>query len=146
MSAWLQVQQALARLAGPDPSLDPAALAGQQVFADAYRGFFEAPGLLPAPAGPTAGGAALQRYQAAAQRFGTLLNEAAIDAGRRLGAALAASGPVAPPVTSLRELRALWIECGEAAWSAAAHRESFAAALAELLAAWVELRAAGPAT
>jgi hypothetical protein len=43
-------------------------------------------------------------------------------------------------------LRALWIDCGEAAWAEAAHREAFAAALAELLAAWVELRAAGPAT
>lgn len=143
MSAWLQAQQALARLAVTSPAADPAASANQHHLADAFRGFFEAPGLLPAVTGPAAGGAALQRYQAAAQQFGVLLNEAAIDAGRRLGAALAAGGPDDPPVTTLRELRALWIDCGEAAWTAAAHREAFAAALAELLAAWVELRAAG---
>ncbi len=146
MNAWLQAQQALTRLAGSGPAADPAAGSSQQHFADAYRRFFEVPGLLPPAAGPTAGGAALQRYQAAVQQFGMQLNEAAIDAGRRLGAALAADRPDAPPVTTLGDLRALWIDCGEAAWAAAAHREAFAAVLAELLAAWVELRAVGPPT
>lgn len=145
MNAWLQAQQALAQLAGPGLAADPAARSRQQLFADAYRRLFEVPGLLPPAAGQAAGSAALQRYQAATQQFGVLLNEAALDAGRRLGAALAAGGPAAPPVTTLRDLRTLWIDCGEAAWAAAAHRDAFAAALAELLAAWVELRAAGPA-
>ena len=36
-------------------------------------------------------------------------------------------GPEAPPITTLRELHALWIDCGEAAYAAAAHREEFAA-------------------
>ena len=51
------------------------------------------------------------------------------------------AGPQAPPITSLRELHALWIECGEAAYGEAARREEFAAAQAELLMALVELRA-----
>ena len=144
VDAWLQAQQALARLADSCPAAEPGGHASQQLFTDAYRRFFEVPGLVPATAGSAAGGAALQRYLAAAQQFGVLLNEAAIDAGRRLGAALAAGGPEDPPVTTLRELRMLWIDCGEAAWSAAAHREAFAAALAELLAAWVALRATAP--
>ncbi len=63
------------------------------------------------------------------------------DAGRRLAEALAASGPDAPPITSLRELQALWIDCGEAAYAEAARREEFALAQAELLMALVELRA-----
>jgi hypothetical protein len=89
--------------------------------------------------------ASLRRYQLAAEQVGKLLNEAAADAGRRLGAALAADGPDAPAITSLQQLQTLWIDCGEAAWSAAAHREEFAEAQAELLAAWVALRAAGQA-
>lgn len=145
LAAWVQAQQALAQFAGSGAAGDPAAGPAQQLFADGYRRFFAAPGLLPSGAGVAAGGAALQRYQAAAQRFGTLIGEAAIDAGRRLGEALAASGSQAPPIRTLRELRAVWIDCGEAAWASAAHREAFAAALAELLAAWVELRAEGPA-
>jgi hypothetical protein len=146
MNAWLQAQQALARLAGSGAAADPATHATQRLFADAYRRFFEAPGLLPAIAEPTGSGAALQRYQAAAQQFGVLLNEAAVDAGGRLAASLASGAAGEAPVTTLRELRGLWLECGEAAWSAAAHREAFAAALAELLTAWVELRAAGTVT
>lgn len=144
MDAWLQAQQALVRLAGSGPAADPGGQATQQLFADAYRRFFDTPGLLPAIAGSTAGGAALQRYQAAVQQFGVLLNEAAIDAGGRLAAVLAGGAPNEAQVTTLRELRGLWLDCGEAAWSAVAHREAFAAALAELLAAWVALRATGP--
>lgn len=144
MAAWFEAQQAFARLAGTGFAANPAAAATPQLFAEAYRHLFALPGLPPSATMPTAGGAAAQRYQAALQQFGILLNEAAIDAGRRLGTALATGLPDAPPITTLRELRALWIDCGEAAWSAAAHREAFAAALAELLAAWVVLRAEAP--
>ena len=65
----------------------------------------------------------------------------ALEASRRFAAALAQTGPQAPPITSLRELQALWIECGEAAYGEAARREEFAAAQAEMLMALVELRA-----
>jgi hypothetical protein len=87
----------------------------------------------------------MRRYQQAAERVGKLLTDTAADAARRLDRALAADGPDALPITSLRELQALWIDCGEAAWSAAAHREEFAETQAELLAAWVALRATGQA-
>ena len=106
-----------------------------------YLKLFMPPGLVPAEPGPAQGGAAWLRVQHAAERYARLAASIATDAGRRLVAALSVSGPAAPPVTSLRELHALWIDCGEAAWAAAAHREEFAAAQAELLAALVELRA-----
>jgi hypothetical protein len=145
LNAWLEAQQALARLAGSAAGAQAAASTSPEQLADLYRRIFEAPGLRPPAGAPIAGIAAMQRYQAATQQFGMLLNEAAVDAGRRLAAVLAASGPDAPPVTSLHELRGLWIDCGEAAWSEAAHREVFASALAELLAAWASLRATEPA-
>jgi hypothetical protein len=75
------------------------------------------------------------------QAFASQVNAIAIDAGQRLAEALARSGPEAPPITTLRDLHSLWIDCGEAAYAAAAHREEFAEAQAELLAAFVELRA-----
>jgi len=77
----------------------------------------------------------------ATERFARLAAAIAIDACERLRAALDATGPDAPPLTSLRELHALWIECGEAAYAHAAQSEEFAAAQAELLAALVDLRA-----
>ena len=100
------------------------------------------PGFPAAVPGTAAPDASMRRYQQAAERVGQLLTDAAADAARRLGAALAADGPDAAPITTLRELQALWIDCGEAAWSAAAHREQFAEAQADLLAAWVALRVA----
>jgi poly(hydroxyalkanoate) synthase III subunit E len=100
------------------------------------------PGLVPARPESTRSDAAWLRMQQAGERYARLALAIATDAGRRLVAALSASGPAAPPVTSLRELHALWIECGEAAWAAAAHGDEFAAAQAELLAAHVELAAA----
>lgn len=145
MAAWLEAQQAFGQLAGLGQAADPAASATQRLFADQYRLLFRAPGLMSAPAGPSPTGAAQLRYQQAALGFGVLLNEAALDAGRRLGAALAAGGPGAPPITTLRELHSLWIDCGEAAWSTVAHRDDFAAALAELLAALVTVGVAEPA-
>jgi hypothetical protein len=47
-----------------------------------------------------------------------------------------------PPISSLRQLHELWVDCGEAAWAEAAHGDEFAEAQAELLAAWVESCAA----
>jgi len=106
-----------------------------------YQRLFTPPGLDVAVPEGEAGGSAWLRMQQAQERYARLALAIATDAGRRLIAALSASGPSAPPITSLRELHALWIECGEAAWAAAAHREDFAEAQAELLAAHVELAA-----
>ena len=91
--------------------------------------------------GPGDAGAAWIRYQQATERCAQLATAIALDASERLRVALADDGPGAKPITSLRELHALWVECGEAAYSRAAHREEFAAAQAELLSALVELRA-----
>jgi hypothetical protein len=147
-------QQQLAEYARDYVGIAAAAFAGWQggrwqfealrePFIERYRQLFMPQGFAPTLANPAnvAAGAAALRAQRATDRYARLAATIAADAGRRLGAALAASGPAAPPVTTLRELHALWIECGEAAWAAAAHREEFAAAQAELLAALVELRA-----
>lgn len=83
-----------------------------------------------------------QRWQAAAQRFAQQVAAVANDASRRLSAALMADDAGLPPITSLRQLHELWVNCGEAAWAAAAHGDEFAEAQAELLAAWVESVAA----
>jgi hypothetical protein len=125
--AWLQAQQAFLQLAVSGLVTQPAAGATERLMADQYRQLFALPGLPPAG------------------RFGQLLNEIALDAAHRLGAALADEGPGVAPITTLRELHALWIACGEAAWSAAAHREEFAAAQAELLASLIARRAPGTA-
>jgi len=142
MAAWLEAQQAFARLAGAALATTPAASAAPQSFVEPYRQLFTMPAFPAAGVNTSGPDASMRRYQQAAERVGKLLNEAAADAGRRLGTALADDGPDAVPITSLRELQALWIDCGEAAWSAAAHREEFAQAQAELLAAWVALRVA----
>ncbi len=118
---------------------DPAAL--QRAFADGYRRLFAATGLA-SVGSPSGSEAAFEQYRRAAARSAELAAAIAQDAGRRLAEALAAKGPQAPPITSLRELQALWIECGEAAYGEAARREEFAVAQAELLMALVELRAA----
>ncbi len=90
---------------------------------------------------PAAGMAAAgARCQAAAQRFAGQVVAIATDAFRRLSTELATTDATAAPITSLRELHELWIECGEAAYAAAAHGDDFAEAQAELLAAFVELR------
>jgi Poly(R)-hydroxyalkanoic acid synthase subunit (PHA_synth_III_E) len=115
-----------------------------QALAAGYQHLF-APAAFAAPAqaaSPAAGsGVAWARYQRAAARSAELASAIALDASRRVTEALAQSGPQAPPITSLRELHTLWIECGEAAYGEAARREEFAAAQAELLMALVELRA-----
>jgi hypothetical protein len=109
-------------------------------FMEGYRRLFTPPGFAPTSRLPDSG-AKLARYQAAFGRFSGQVSAIALDAGRRFGAALAAEGPEAAPITTLKELHALWIDCGEAAYREAVHREEFADAQAELLAALVELRA-----
>lgn len=79
------------------------------------------------------------RWQSALQRAGQQTAAIAQDAFQRFSAALASTDAALPPITRLRELHELWIECGEAAYAAAAHREAFADTQAELLAAFVEL-------
>jgi hypothetical protein len=106
-----------------------------------YRHLFLPPGLAAAGDRTANAGAGFLRYQQAMQGFTAQVSAIAMNAGERLAEALARSGPEAPPITTLRELHALWIDCGEAAYAAAAHREDFAEAQAELLAAFVELRA-----
>ena len=118
----------------------------EQLIAEQYRQLFALPGFASASPGPATPAVALVRYQQAAERFGRLLAEVAIDAARRLGAALADDRPDAGPITTLRALHEIWIDCGEAAWASAAHREEFAAAQAELISALAALRApAAPA-
>jgi class III poly(R)-hydroxyalkanoic acid synthase PhaE subunit len=80
------------------------------------------------------------RWQRAAARVSELLSAVAADAVARLAAALSGPDASGPPVTSLRQLHDLWVECGERAYATAAHSEEFAAAQTELLAAMVEMR------
>lgn len=145
MGSWMQAQQAFLQLAGSSFAASPGSVPDPQLFANSYRQLFTIPGLSFTTPGAAASGPWKSLYPQAGERFGRLLGEVALDAGRRLAAALAESGPGAAPITSLRELHALWIDCGEAAWSAAAHREEFAAALAAFLAALVTPRAPGGA-
>jgi Poly(R)-hydroxyalkanoic acid synthase subunit (PHA_synth_III_E) len=107
-----------------------------------YRRFFVPPSLPPAAGQALEGAAVLARWQGAADRAARIAGTIALDASARLTAALQESGPGTPPITSLRALYELWIECGEAAYGAAAQRKEFAAAQAELLAATTELQAA----
>ncbi len=103
---------------------------------------FLMPAVAPSPAAaiPLATSAAFLRYQQASQRFGRQVAAIALEAFRRLSESIGTNAPDATPITSLRELHELWIECGEAAYSAAAHGDEFAEAQAELLASLVELR------
>jgi hypothetical protein len=80
------------------------------------------------------------RWQRAATRVGELLSTVATAAVGKLIAELAGPDASGPPVTSLRQLHDLLVDCGEQAYSRAAHSDDFAAALAELLAAMVEMR------
>lgn len=114
----------------------------QALFIDRYRQLFT-PEMTRGLAGlvPSQGSAAAtMRWQSAAQRIGELVTAIAGDAFRRLSAALQSNDVTLPPIASVRGLHELWIECGEAAYAAAASREEFADAQVELLAAWVELQ------
>jgi hypothetical protein len=163
LEAWLNVQQQLTQCAndpsrrlmefGNDytgiaaefwsrmqvPTREPDLAGLQASLVERYRHLFM-PIDHPEPAAGGTGTAYI-RCQQAAERFSRQATAIAIDASARLSAALSTTGPDVPPITSLRELHALWIECGEAAYAAQAHREEFADAQAELLAAFVELRA-----
>jgi hypothetical protein len=89
---------------------------------------------------PQSGIASAQaRWQAALQRASQQGAAIAQDAFQRFSTALASTDSTLPPITRLRELHELWIDCGEAAYAVAAHRAEFADAQAELLAAFVEL-------
>ena len=125
------------QLQSPHPNFD----ALREPLTERYRQLFMASAIAPPGAGAGETGAAWIRYQQATERYARQATAIALDASDRLRVALAATGPEAQPITSLRELHALWVECGEAAYSQAAHREEFAAAQAELLSALVELRA-----
>jgi hypothetical protein len=108
-----------------------------------YRRLFMPEGAWPADGKSGTGGssAAQLRWQRASQALAGQTTAIAADAFARLNAALASSDPEAPPITTLRALHELWIECGEAAYAAVAPSKSYADALAELLAAIVEWRA-----
>jgi hypothetical protein len=142
LTAYAQQYAGLAALFAKPPAPGEAAFAAlRQPMTAAYQQLFTPPG--PAALDPTTlGSAAFFRWQRASERYSALAMAIANDAFARLARALEESGPAAPPVTSLRALHALWIECGEAAWAEAAHREDFAEAQAELLAALAGLRAA----
>ena len=147
MTAWLQGQQAFAQLAGSGFAAQSMRRRHRALLRRPVPATVRACRALHFGGTPRRGaGLLLARYQQAAERFARLLNAIAIDAARRLAhGAGRHRDREAPPITSLRELHALWIDCGEAAWSAAAHREEFAAAQAELFAALVALRATVPA-
>ena len=80
------------------------------------------------------------RWQRAAARVSELLSAVATDAVAKLVVVLSGPDASGPPVTSLRQLHDLWVECGERAYATAAHSEDFAAAQTELLTAMVEMR------
>jgi len=109
----------------------PLTAAYQQLFASAG-----APAMDAGEAGP----AAIARWQRATLRFSTLTGAIANDAWARLARALSEDSAGGAPITSLAALHRLWIECGEAAWQAAAHGEDFAEAQAECLAALASLK------
>ncbi len=84
--------------------------------------------------------AAAERCRQATSRFALQTSAIAADAFARFTTAVASTNETMPKITTLRELHDLWIECGEAAYGAAAHGESYAEAQAELLTALIELR------
>lgn len=123
----------------------PPAAAGfnplQAPLVGAYQQLFTPPG--PGPLDrATAGGGAFLHWQRASERYAGLVAAIANDAFARLSRSLGESGPAAEPITTLAALHALWVDCGEAAWAQAAHREDFAEAQAELLAALAGLKSA----
>ncbi len=111
-------------------------------FTERYRRLFMPEGAWTADAaGDMDASATYLRWQRASQKLGEHAAAIAADAFRRLNAALASSDPGLAPITSLRALHELWIECGEAAYAAVAHTKPYADAQAELLSALVEWRA-----
>jgi len=141
MTAWIDLQRQWVEAAARVPGASNDAM--HAIFADRYRQLFtpEFARIAPVPDPLRASAAALTRWQAAMQRFGLQVAAIANDAAQRLTGLLLSDDAGLPPVTSLRQLHELWIECGEAAYAAAAHGDEFAEAQAELLGAWVELQA-----
>jgi hypothetical protein len=142
MSAWIDLQRQWVEAAARLPGASNDAM--RALFVDRYLQIFtpEFARLAPVRDPSPADAAMAKRWQAAMQRFGLQIAAIANDASRRLVAQLLADDAGLPPVTSLRQLHALWIDCGEAAYAEAAHGDEFAEAQAELLGAWVELCAA----
>jgi hypothetical protein len=142
MTAWIELQRQWVEAAARVPGASGDAL--RALFADRYQQVFtpEFARLAPVPDPLLADAAVVARWQGAMQRFGLQIAAIASDASRRLSAELLSDDAALPPVTSLRQLHRLWIECGEAAYAAAAHGDEYAKAQAELLGAWVELQAA----
>ena len=112
-------------------------------FTERYRRLFTPEGAWTASATTGAGGTtpAYLRWQRASRKLGEQAELIAADAFQRLSAALTSSDPEAAPITSVRALHELWIECGEAAYAAVARTPAYAQAQSELLAAIVEWRA-----
>lgn len=129
--------------AAPAAAAPPSVLATlQPLFAEHYRRLL-APAMLPEIPGAAAApaiAAALARCQRAAGTLAAETTAAAADAARRLVEELSRTGADAPPITTLRGLHDLWVECGEAAWAAVVHREAYCDAQAEWLASLVELQ------
>ena len=142
ITAWIDLQRQWVEAAARVPGASNDAI--RAIFTDRYRQLFtpEFARIAPVPDPPDVSAAAMTRWQAATQRFGLQIAAIANDASQRLTGLLLADDAGLPPVTSLMQLHGLWIECGEAAYAAAAHGDEFAEAQAELLGAWVELRAA----
>ena len=135
-----------ATFSGPPGFAPQGSAALQAALEEGYRRLFTVgmPDTDVVPVAPALAGSApaLMRFQAAAARWAELISRIAQDAGGRLAMALQQAGPDAVPITSLAALRALWVDCGEAAYAEAARRDDFAAAQAELLMATAELSAA----
>lgn len=112
-------------------------------FTERYRRLFTPEGAWTAGARTGAGDAspAYLRWQRASRELGEQAALIAADAFQRLSAALTSSDPEAAPITSVRALHELWIECGEGAYAAVARTPAYAQAQSELLAAIVEWRA-----
>lgn len=83
--------------------------------------------------------AATLRWQRAAARIGELQAVIAADAVEKLAAALSGPDASGSPVTTLRGLHELWVDCGERAYAKVAHGDDYAAAQAELLMSMVEM-------
>lgn len=142
MTAWIDLQRQWVEAAARVPGASADAM--RAIFAERYRQSFtpDFVRIVPVPDPLPASAAAMARWQAATQRLGLQIATIANDASQRLSARLQSNDAGLPLVTSLRQLHVLWIECGEAAYAAAAHGDDYAEAQAELLGAWVELQAA----
>lgn len=112
-------------------------------FTERYRRLFTPEGTWSAGATTGASGTtpAFLRWQRASRELGEQAALIAADAFQRLSDALTSSDPEAAPITSVRALHDLWIECGEAAYAAVVRTPAYAQAQSELLAALVEWRA-----